>query len=785
VTHAIPTGVLGNAIQKIIPWPGGGSLVRVVARLLPHLRDVMAGPLDTHQKLQRITDLIALELKADVCSIYIIRAGDVLELFASHGLRAEAIHVTRLQVGEGLVGEIAATQRPLNLKNAPDDPRFAFRPETGEEIYHGFCGVPLLRDHKTRGVLVVQSRRNQEFALDMIEILTTVAMLVTELVASSALVSRDEIITSGSASLEPVRVPGICFNHGIAIGRAVRLVRKAIIQNFVSDDVAAERARFDTALDRLQGNFDTLLSGTTENSASYEILETYRLFAADRGWLKKIHDRIVQGLTAEASIQAVQDETTARLSHATDLYLKERAQDFVDVSQRLIHLLLGDDGAVAELSGGTILIAQDISAADLLTYDMSFVRGIALEAGSPSSHVTIMARAMGVPVMGQCKNLLAQVEDGDVVIVDADDAQFYIDPPQELIETTEQRQFAAQAALASMPTAPHGPAISQDGVHVALNINAGLLSHLPDLNALDADGIGLYRTEVPFIALGRYPSVHEQSQIYARVMMEAGNKPVVFRTLDIGSDKKLPYLPHLPEDNPAMGWRGIRVGLDRPTLLRHQFRALMMASNGRTLRIMLPMVAAVGEVQSARRVLDLECENCARQGIPMPKEILFGVMLELPSLMWQMDELLGEVDFVSIGSNDLFQYTYGVDRGASHLQGVFDPLCHGFLKMLREIARACIAANIPLSLCGEMGGRPLEVLALLGVGITSFSMSAPALPAIKSMVCSLSVQEIRDFMHQILDIAPVQDYRAALRAFAKDHIVDLPPLPQTPPPLVG
>ena len=759
--------------------------MRVVARLLPHLRDVMAGTLDTHQKLQRITDLIASELRADVCSIYIMRAGDILELFATHGLRAEAIHITRLHVGEGLVGEIAATQRPLNVKDAPNDARFAARPETGEEIYHSFCGVPLLRDQKTRGVLVVQSRRMQEFAPEMIEVLTTVAMLVTELVASTALVSRDEIITSSSTSLEPVRVPGICFNNGIAVGRAVRLARKVVIQNFVADDADAENVRFDAALGHLQNNFDTLLSGTAEDSASYEILETYRLFAADRGWLRRIRDRIAQGLTAEAAVQAVQDDTVTRLSYATDLYLKERAQDLVDVSQRLIHVLLGDDGAAPELSGGTILIAQDLSAADLLTYDMSFVRGIALEAGSPSSHVTIMARAMGVPVMGQCKNLLAQVEDGDVVIVDADQAQFYIDPPQELIEATEQRQFNAQAALASMPAAPRGPAVSRDGVYVALNINAGLLSHLPDLNALDADGIGLYRTEVPFIALGRYPSVHEQSQIYARVMMEAGNKPVVFRTLDIGSDKKLSYMPHLPEDNPAMGWRGIRVGLDRPTLLRHQFRALIMASNGRALRIMLPMVAAVGEVQSARRILDMECENCVRQGIPMPKEILFGVMLELPSLMWQMDELLAEIDFVSIGSNDLFQYTYGVDRGASHLQGVFDPLCHGFLKMLREIARACAAANIPLSLCGEMGGRPLEVLALLGVGITSFSMSAPALPAIKAMVCSLSIQEIRDFMHQILDITPVQDYRAALRAFAKDHIMDLPPLPQTPPPLVG
>lgn len=776
--------MLSNALQKITPWPRATSLVRVVARLLPHLRDVMGGPHNTREKLSRIVDLIAQELRADVCSIYIMRAGDVLELFATHGLQQHADNVTRLRVGEGLVGEVAATQRPLNIKDAPLDPRFAYRPETGEEPYHGFCGVPLLRDQKTRGVLVVQTRRSQEFNPEMIEILATIAMLVTEMVASEALVSRDETIASGSPSLEPLRIPGICFNHGLAIGRAVRLVRKVLVTRLVADDIEQERTRFGEALQKLQGNFDDLLRNTEEDTTRHEILETYRLFTADRGWLRKINDRISQGLTAEAAVQAVQDDTVARLSRATDLYLKERAQDFVDVSQRLLHVLLGDSDTPSPVLTNAILVAQDLSAADLLTYDMTTVRGIALEAGSPSSHVTIMARAMGVPVMGQCKNLLARVEDDDVVILDADHAQLYVEPPQELMEQAEQRVFTAQ--FNTRENVPQrGPAVSVDGVRVELHINAGLLSHLPDLDALDADGIGLYRTEVPFIALGRYPSVHEQSQIYARVMMESGHKPIIFRTLDIGSDKKLPYMPHLPEDNPALGWRGIRVGLDRPALLRHQFRALLAAANGRALSIMIPMVAAVGEVQCARRILDMECDLATQNGIPLPHTLRFGVMFEVPSLMWQMDELLREVDFISIGSNDLFQYTYGVDRGSPHLQGVFDPLCEGFLRMLREITRACTAAKVPLSLCGEMASKPIETLALLGVGMTSFSMSAPAIGEIKTLVRSVAVAEITQFLNQILDITPVLDYRASLRGFARDHGIDLSQLPETPPPLAG
>jgi phosphotransferase system enzyme I (PtsP) len=327
--------------------------------------------------------------------------------------------------------------------------------------------------------------------------------------------------------------------------------------------------------------------------------------------------------------------------------------------------------------------------------------------------------------------------------------------------------------------------VSRDNVRIELHINAGLLSHLPDMKALGADGIGLYRTEVPFIALGRYPTVHEQAQIYSRVMLDAGKNPIVFRTLDIGSDKKLSYLPHLPEDNPALGWRGIRIGLDRPALLRQQYRALLLAANGRKLKIMIPMVAAVGELQSARRTLDMECEYAVKHGVPLPSELQLGVMLEIPSLIWQMDELLAEADFISIGSNDLFQYTYAVDRAASHLQGVFDPLCRGFLKMLREIATDCAKANIPLSLCGEMGGKPIEAMALIGLGMRNLSMSGPAVPAIKTMVSSLSVAEISQFMHQILDISPPMDYRAALRAFALDHGIELGQLPQNLPQVVG
>ncbi len=387
--------------------------------------------------------------------------------------------------------------------------------------------------------------------------------------------------------------------------------------------------------------------------------------------------------------------------------------------------------------------------------------------------------------MGSAKNLLTHIEDGDRIIIDADRAQLYVEPPQELIDQTEARQQKKQEEIAQAYQDARGEAVSLDGTRISLHINAGLLSHLPDITALDADGIGLYRTEVPFMALGHYPSIKEQSQIYARVMMECGHRPILFRTLDIGSDKKLPYMPQIPEDNPALGWRGIRVGLDRPALLRHQFRALLIAANGRALNIMLPMVAAVGEVQSARRILNLECEHLMRAGVPMPADLKLGIMFEVPSLMWQLSELMEEVDFISIGSNDLFQYTYAVDRGSSHLQGVFDPLCQGFLRMMREIILTAEAAKVPVSLCGEMASKPLEALVLLGLGIRSLSMAAPAMAGVKAMIRTTNIAGIAGFLTHILDNAPIADYRAALRAYAKDHGIALGELPQTPPPLAG
>ncbi len=748
-------------------------MFRTVARLLPQLRRVMESDETAANRLQHIVQLIAKELKVEVCSCYILRAGEVLELFAAVGLNPAAIHNTRLRIGEGLVGTIAASAAALATPDAFNHPQFAARPETGEEQYKSFCGVPLLRNGRVRGVLVMQSRRTHDYDAGEIDVLQTLGMLVTELVASGELISLDERVTNDDPNLQALQVPGIAFNSGIAVGRAVLHQRIIDIHHIVADDPALEQSRFDTALTALQKNLDELLARADADTEHFEILETYRMFADDRGWRHKIRDRIRQGLTAEAAVKGVHDDTLAKLNKIHDPYLKERAQDFANVSARLLSVLAGHDISPVILPDNTILIAHDFGAADMLDYDQTKISAIVLEAGSPSSHVTIMARALGVPVIGQCRTILKSIENGDVLIVDGDNAIVHIRPLNETIESYNGKRAAKAVQQAAAQLALRGPVISRDGTRVELHINAGLLNQVPDLTALDADGIGLYRTEMAFMALGRYPSMQEQTQIYARVLMEANNKPVVFRTLDIGSDKKLPYLPQLHEDNPALGWRGLRVGLDRPAILRHQLRALILAAYGRPLAIMLPMVSQVSDVRRARQMLDMEIAIIKQRGIRLPAQIRLGVMFEVPALFWQLPELLPLVDFMSVGSNDLFQYTFAVDRSSAAVQESFDGLCPGFLRALRDLNVACQTAQVPLSLCGEMGGRPLDALALLALGYRSFSMSAPAIGPIKAMVKSVRIPAAAAFLKHLLDSGQEAHYRGRLRAFAMDNGIDL------------
>ncbi|MDH5557988.1 MAG: PEP-utilizing enzyme, partial [Alphaproteobacteria bacterium] len=628
--------------------------------LLRRLRDAMAGGGDAQSRLDQVVTIIARDMVAEVCSIYLLRPGDILELFATEGLLKTAVHRTRLRIGEGLVGNVAAHARSLSLDEAQDHPQFAYRPETGEEIYHSFLGVPILRGGRVRGVLTVQNQSRRNYTEEEIETLETVAMVLAELIAGSELASPNEFTAADGIALKPLRLEGARLNGGLAMGKAVIHERRMKINQVVSEDPAAELARFDDAVQRMHRALDEMMEEVGAQRAGeehMEVLEAYRMFAEDRGWLTRIREGIRSGLTADASVAKALSDTRARMAQITDPYLRERILDIEDLAYRLLqHLHDGEDGGERRsLRKGrdTILVARSLGPAELLDYGRGSVQAVVLEEGSATAHVSIVARALGIPVVGQVAGLLDKVEPDDAILVDGDNAVVVVRPGEDVRQTFTEGMAQNAERQAAYVAAREKPSVTLDGVAVSLNLNAGLLLDLPNLRETNAAGIGLYRTEILFMVRGGLPGVDEQTRAYRRVMDQADGRRVVFRTLDAGGDKLLPYMPVTHEENPAMGWRAIRMTLDRPFMLRQQLRALIRAVAGRRLDVMFPMVAEVSEFDAARAILEMELARARDRGEPLPEEIAVGCMLEVPSLLFQLPLLMDRVDFLAVGSNDL------------------------------------------------------------------------------------------------------------------------------------
>ncbi len=747
----------------------------VSRRLLARLRDVMAGGGTAEERLDKVVTLIAADMVAEVCSCYVMRAGEVLELFATEGLKKTAVHKTRLRVGEGLVGDIAAHARPLALADAQAHPMFAYRAETGEELFHSLMGVPIIRAGRVIGVLVVQNRTMRHYTDEEIETLETVAMVLAELVASGELVSRDELVPVDGNALLPLRFEGIKLNAGVGVGIAVLHQPRITIRRLVAEDPEVELERLKNALASIKNALDELFSRPEMRDGEHrDVLETYRMFTEDKGWLGKIGEAIRSGLTAEAAVQKVHDDMRARMSQITDPYLRERLHDFEDLANRLLTHLSGGEEAIprGELPADAILIARTMGPMELFDYDPKRLRGLVLEEGSPTMHVAIVARALDIPVVGRAKEVLDKVEPLDPVIVDGDNAQVFLRPSEDIRDIFSDAIVQRQQRAAHYAKLRDLPAITRDGVQVKLMMNAGLLLDMQHLHESGADGIGLYRTELPFMARSSLPDVTAQTILYRKILDQAAGKPVVFRSLDVGGDKVLPYWNPYEEDNPALGWRSIRITLDRPAVLRHQLRALLRSASGRELRVMFPMIAEVAELVQARRILDLEVERERAAGRLLPERIKVGTMLEVPALAFQLDALLPLVDFVSIGSNDMTQFLFAVDRGNPRIAERYDPLSPAMLSFIRMVASKCEAAGVPLSVCGEMAGRPLEALALIGCGVRILSVASPSIGPVKTMIRTLSIGPARAYLEGLLAL-PDRSLRDKLKSFAIDHGVVL------------
>jgi phosphotransferase system enzyme I (PtsP) len=703
-----------------------------------------------------------------------MRAGEVLELFATEGLRPEAVHRTRLRVGEGLVGLIAASARPLALADAQSHPDFAYRPETGEEIYHSLMGAPILRGGRVLGVMVVQNRTLRHYTEDEIETLQTIAMIVAELIASGELINPHEMAEAAIGASLPMRLGGVRLNPGLAVGPAVLHDPGVVIRQVVAEDAAAEQQRLAEAVAAMQRSIDRLVDASRGLGPGEhrDIIEAYRMFASDHGWLARIGEAVRSGLTAEAAVQKVRDETKSRMMQVSDPYLRERLYDLEDLANRLQQFLTGQAPGIAdaELPAEFILVAHAMGPAELLDYAHRRIRGLVLEEGSPTAHVAIVARAFDIPVVGRVTEATRQIEPGNIVVVDGDHGSVMVRPRADILQSVSAAVAARTRRRAYYETLRNTPATTRDGIAIRLLLNAGLLIDLAQLQATGAAGVGLFRTEIPLLARNAFPDVGEQTAFFRRAYEQAGDRPIVFRTLDIGGDKVLPYLAHNAEENPAMGWRAIRIGLDRPAMLRQQLRALLRAAGGRDLLVKFPMIAEIAEFEAARRLFEMERERAVVEGRQPPRSIKLGVMLEVPSLLWQLPALLERVDFLSIGTNDLAQFLYACDRGNPRLADRYDLLSAPMLALLRQVIAQCEAAQTPLSMCGEMAGSPLDAMVLIGLGFRTLSLTATAVGPIKTMVRSLDAGALARYLDEI-GSRPDHSLRRWLEAYARDHAV--------------
>jgi phosphotransferase system enzyme I (PtsP) len=747
--------------------PASGIAIRGPRSLLRQIREAMAGARPAQAKLDMVTRIIAVSMVAEVCSLYLARKSGEMELFATEGLDPSAVHLTRMKPGEGLVGEIMRQGRPLNLSDAPSHPTFSYRPETGEDPFHAFLGVPLLRGGRAIGVLVVQNRTARVYGEDEVEDLQIIAMVLAELVSAGDLIDPTQLKDVEIAPQRPERMRGQKLADGLALGVAVLHEAPVAAGKLLSDDPAAEELRLQSAITQLQVQIDEMLEGhKAVLGPSYDLLETYKMLAFSRSWNHSLMEAVKSGVTAEVAVERVRNEHRAGLGQARDPYLRERVHDLEDLNDRLLRHLAGEGGKRRVLPDNAVLIARNLGPADLLEYDRTKLKGLLLEEGSPASHAAIVARALDIPCVGRLSGLRDRLSEGDAVIVDAESGEAYLRPRPDVVAALQTRLAVRVQRRAEFARLRDTPAFTRDGAKITLTMNAGLAVDLDTLAETGAEGIGLFRTEFQFMVSEDLPRFNAQAALYSRVLEAAGDLPVTFRTLDLGGDKVLPYLEAEREDNPALGWRAIRMGLDRPALLRLQLRALIAAARGRPLRVMFPLVASVDEFRAARALVDHEVAWAQRRGRPPPSRLDVGAMIEAPALLWHLDALLPMTDFVSVGTNDLIQYLFAADRGNPRVADRYDTLSPPALRALKRIQEACVETGTPVSVCGEMAGRPLEAFALVALGFEFLSMPPAGIGPVKQMVLSCDREAARRGVEALLK-ATQGSVRVELEALAR------------------
>ena len=710
-------------------------------KLLRRLRDTLASKAEGQARLDRIVALIAESMQTEVCSLYLFRDAETLELCATMGLKQESVHQTRMRLGEGLVGRVARTGVPINTGDAPSEKGFRYMPETGEEIYSSFLGVPIQRVGEKLGVLVVQSKAARQFSEDEVYGLEVVAMVLAEMTELGSFTGAGE--GTRALHVNPMMFRGGTGQEGTAEGHVWLHEPRVVITNPIADDPERETERLRDAVKQLRVSVDDLLAAESLDKDQKQVLEAYRMFAQSRGWARRMEEDVQRGLSAEAAVEKEQSAARARLEQVPDAYLRDRLHDLDDLSNRLLRILTGqgrDTGA--QMPADPILVARNIGPAELLEYGRA-LKGVVLEEGSVASHAAIVARALAIPLVIHADRITSEALNGDRILVDGDQGIVHLRPEDTVAGAFRDKMAMQAKAQEKYASLRNLPAQARCGTTVSLHMNAGLMADLPSLEGSGAEGVGLFRTELQFLVRSKVPRREELAALYARVIDAANGRRVAFRTLDIGSDKVLPYMKPQDEPNPAMGWRAIRVGLDKPGVLRMQLQALIRAAHGRPLTVMFPFVAQASEFIAAREQLDQAMDHEQRMGRALPASVEVGVMLETPSLAFAPRSFFESVDFISIGGNDLKQFFFAADRENERVRRRYDTLSTAFLDFLRLVVDRCAQTNTRLSFCGEDAGRPIEAVAFAALGLRTLSMRPASIGPVKSLIRQVDLSAAR------------------------------------------
>ena len=735
------------------------------------LEDISALILQSHdldETLRNIVTLVARRMRTDVCSIYLLDADNVtLRLQASKGLSRKAVGKVTLQIGEGLTGMAAQKRHAIAIEEPQEHPSYRYFKETGEERFHSFLGIPLFDRSNPLGVIVLQTKEPRQFNKEEISALSTIAFQISSIVVNARLLDsirqhQEESVRVGEALAKAQQsstdmesatddvsknvLSGRIAYPGVAMGPAAILEERLGFADILHEeevDIQAELQNLDSALEKtsIQTIFLEKRVAQRLNESDAAIFHTHLMILEDRSFIKKLQQEIHDGHSAAYALEKTVADYIEAFAKMDDPYLRERAIDMEDIGRRILANLVGDGADhTLHLKHPSVLVARRILPSDMATLDNDQILGIITEDSETSSHAVIMAKAMGIPAIVGARGALRQIAPEDDLIIDANSGQIYIKPLEAIREEYQRLLVDQTRELCRLDQYRDQPAETSDGQRIVLRANIGLISDISVAKRFGAEGVGLYRTEFPYMARGDFPDRNDQYELYSKVVKEFDGQPVTIRTLDIGGDKGLPYFSPPKEDNPFMGWRSVRVSLDNLDIFRTQIEAILMAGCDGPVKLLFPMISSLDETRACLEVVKEARANLKKDGLNCPDKIPVGVMIEVPAAVRLVPQLANEVDFFALGTNDLVQYLLAADRNNPLVRKYYDPLHPAVLQVLHEVTTIALSRGKGVSLCGEMATDPLTMLLLLGMGLREFSMPAPFIPRIKAFLKGVSLE---------------------------------------------